>query len=522
MKRQMNLRCLFGLVAFVLFAPAEIAYARLERPLVVISDLHFGPGKKAKSSEWHAFEDFRWSAALKQFLDHIESLGSPDLVLAGDTFELWQGDDHLCPALKQDANLGCGENELEERLRRVIREHKSDLELLGKYTAGSSKHVWLIPGNHDAGLLFDAAAQQVKEAIGGSGVEVSTSGYWQSADGLVYVEHGHMIGHDPNRMEGWPAPFITAQKVRHLRRPWGEQFVVRYYNDWERRYPSIDNLTESFAGAKLAMAAEGSLASILATRDLIRFFFTDVSWPQFTGGLGGDGGPCGKAEETKPIEWDLAGLRKMNIKDLAKLLPPEDPMRGVLQTTGKQKVELTDEELMLVCDRAQVTAALAHRCDPVCATKGLGGINDSLFRRRNDLLAAHLRTVIAGLPDGKIRPRFQAFVYGHTHDSLAPFTLQVDGTWSPTVVNTGAFQRRITPAQVAKRFAVGTRDGARAALSVPLDQLPDCYDFVLIQPGEERSPRLLHFIPGQAVGKSEVGGCRDLLWQMDGGATREH
>ncbi len=68
----------------------------IERPLVVISDLHIGLGRDA-AGKWIPTEDFRWTGALQGFLAQISRDGKDqvDLVIAGDLLELWQRPDDI-------------------------------------------------------------------------------------------------------------------------------------------------------------------------------------------------------------------------------------------------------------------------------------------------------------------------------------------------------------------------------------------------------------------------------------------
>ncbi|HSG38094.1 MAG TPA: hypothetical protein VLE27_00530, partial [Thermoanaerobaculia bacterium] len=61
------------------------------RLTVILSDTHFGVGHGA-DGEWHPFEDFRWLEDFKKFLAEVDAKGKSavDLVLNGDSFELWQ------------------------------------------------------------------------------------------------------------------------------------------------------------------------------------------------------------------------------------------------------------------------------------------------------------------------------------------------------------------------------------------------------------------------------------------------
>src|SRR6185295_13200928 len=79
------------------------------RLTVVISDLHMGIGRDPATGQWHPTEDFRWADAFGSFLRAIDEAGkgSTDLVLNGDTFELWQPIGSECR--HPDVRLGCTE-----------------------------------------------------------------------------------------------------------------------------------------------------------------------------------------------------------------------------------------------------------------------------------------------------------------------------------------------------------------------------------------------------------------------------
>ena len=76
------------------------------RPIVVIGDLHMGPGRDAGGT-WHAVEDFRWRDEFIRFLDTLDTQGggNTDLVINGDLFELLQSP--AIPCTHSDPWLGC-------------------------------------------------------------------------------------------------------------------------------------------------------------------------------------------------------------------------------------------------------------------------------------------------------------------------------------------------------------------------------------------------------------------------------
>src|SRR6266581_4623679 len=96
-----------ALLVFAVFAAT--ASSNSDRLRVFISDLHFGVGKDIATGKWNNLEDARWAPEFSSFLHAIDRVGggATDLVLNGDTFELWQSTQKDCvypDAAHQDAD----------------------------------------------------------------------------------------------------------------------------------------------------------------------------------------------------------------------------------------------------------------------------------------------------------------------------------------------------------------------------------------------------------------------------------
>src|SRR5262249_9270305 len=136
------------------------------RPIVVISDLHFGVGKIPRTDRWDPSEDFRWSHALATFLRHRSDWGQDrvDLVIAGDRLELWQPRrSELCASV--GAALGCTPTQMERLTRVVVDAHRADLAALGTFARQGSNRLRVIPGNHDAALMVPGVWRIVADAL---------------------------------------------------------------------------------------------------------------------------------------------------------------------------------------------------------------------------------------------------------------------------------------------------------------------------------------------------------------------
>lgn len=477
------------------------------RTTVVISDLHLGVGQNARGTGWHPFEDFRWAAEFAEFLACVDQRGkgATDLVLNGDTFELWQSLWNDCQY--EDPDLGCTEDEALRRIQRVIAQHGIELAELGKFASRARNRLIIVPGNHDAALLFPRIRGEVIKAIGASPgrVEFRTEGYWLSSDGQIYAEHGHQIGQEVNKWNDWPSPFreIVDQERRvvHLVRPWGERFVQTVYNRYEEKYPIIDNISEESVGVDYALAAEGGAGAIGGLGRFLKFFFTQVSWEQFKAALGG---------KEEALEWDVQAVRDQGDAFLLEMLPEGGGLRRAAgealstRSLGISLANLSLQEIVAVCDkravlRAAELAAAPDREPPLkeCPTttgERLGAVSQYLFRSRDRLFKEHLtitRDRLAGL--GGNRP-FTVFVYSHTHlaNAFRPFERDIVD-WDPLVLNTGAWQRTMSAGRLREIIKEkGFEDQATALRALQPEDLDPCYTAVVVPPYTDHpSPGLL-------------------------------
>ena len=509
----MRRRCLPGLIAALLFAIALQPSAQPPpgntRTTVVISDLHMGAGRNPDGA-WHPQEDFRWQEELAAFLEAIDrqGAGAVDLVLNGDTFELLEPVGVECG--DRAPELGCTEAGSLARLDRVLAAHPDELRALARFARSGSNRVVLVPGDHDAALVWPAAAQRVVAALDAPAgrVAIEPAG-WRSGDGRLYAEHGHQIGLSPHRFAEWPRPFVRRDGGEHLARSWGEQAVQDVYNRLEPRYPIADNFAASGAGVKYALSADGVADAGDAAAPLLRHLLFTLSWQQFRMEL--DDG------EVEPPVWDLERVRAGGGALLVSAVPEDDPFKPLAAkaladgSLDGLPARLSDEELVALCDYRAAVRRARRRFEPAVSqfvprgpivtecprTPGTRGARYEYFwRSRDRTFLQHLDAVAARLPGGR-RP--EVFVHGHTHlpdraqsnanmisggllkipmEGFSPVRFAV----TPVAINGGAWQRTITPVQFERLKAerqLSTRD-LLAALQP--EELPPCYGFVIIPP----------------------------------------
>ena len=475
------------------------------RRVVVLSDLHMGVGRDA-SGAWHPYEDFRWASEFELFLTALKldadgEVGT-DLILNGDTFELLQADATECT--HDDATLGCTEPAALARLERVLSAHTPEIAALGAFARSGANRVVLVPGDHDAALLFPPVGERALAAFDASAdrVVLATDGFWRSADGLIHAEHGHQIEPEGDRFERWPSPFVTSSDVQYLARPSGQRTVQALFDEHEMRYPTIDNLADARAGVRYALSAAGATDAGQAAAFLLRDLLFRMSWQQFRMDL--DRG------DVEPPVWNLGAVRADGPAFLVASLPDDDRFKP-LATHALEEGRLdelfdalNDDELRALCDhRAAVRRArrrferILTQIDPLgppvveCQrTPETTGPKFAYFWQSRD--RRFLRR-LEQLEDGE---RIAVFVHGHTHladyrqgnftrveagrlyvvDGFSP----VPNAVTPVVINGGAWQRTVTPVMLDRLKEDRGVSDAELLDALEPEQLPPCYSFVQI------------------------------------------
>lgn len=465
---------------------AGAARAASERHLVFVSDLHVGAGRLPDGS-WNRIDDFRWQDDFNRFLQMVgqRSKNKADLVLAGDVFELWQSPTMTCSSdmahpgcavtdcNDADTEIGCSETQALARLERVLAQHPDFIAALKRFTKKGDNRVIFIPGNHDAALTFPALQAALRKRFGTPRISIASAGYWLSPDGAVYSDHGHQFD-DVNRFPDWPAPFVERDGQRYLVKPWGENMVQRFYNQYEAVYPIIDNLADEKVGVRYAVRQAGFIDSRAAVGRFLRFFLYEESLRQAAIALG----------EPKRIPWDLQAVAGKPAEFFVDVLP-EDRRPAADQITLVPS-KLSEQELEVVC-AAKANLPTAAKCPLQNGTLGAG--IKGLILSKEQQQVRYMRNILPRVAgDG---PLAKVYVYGHTHSSAPPQQLALGelghGTPQVTVVNTGAFQRVASTAQL-EAVLQQPRNAGKRPLDLMPEDLPACYTYVWIEPYAARDP----------------------------------
>ena len=508
------------------------AQAASDRTLVVVSDLHLGAGRDS-AGQWRNIEDFRWHDDFVAFLGEIRKSGRDrvDLVLAGDVFELWQSPLMKCSAdlrsvgcvvtdcTYDDADLGCEEQQALQRLRHVIGQHAATLDALKDFATQGENAVYVVPGNHDAALLFELLRKELQGHFSSPRVNVLSEGAWLSPDRKIVVEHGHQFD-DLNSFPRWPQPFATREGKRYIVRPWGENMVQQFYNQYEQLMPIVDNLKSEADGARFAIEAAGLKPLGEAAGKFARFFLFESSVRQILTALGDE---KGKPDEQKTRRY-LATLRQKPPEFFLDVVYGDPQLARAVDVMGKDAfralnvAELSDEELRAVCAVKDSLRDNGRKeiqpCPP--PDENLGAALKGLFIHPDTIRAWYLRDLRRKfIKDGNsVTP--QVYIFGHTHVAKASVPQRVDdgayGDFSIEVANTGAFQRVVTKEQVRRILAEKKKTKADATFfDLRPEDLPACYSFIYVGPyaNNPGRPELRRwsFNDATKTGSAAAGGC---------------
>jgi UDP-2,3-diacylglucosamine pyrophosphatase LpxH len=508
------------IAALSLLLACGASIADTDRYVAFISDLHVGAGRQP-NGDWKQTEDFRWQNDFNRFLDFISegSKNKTDLVLVGDVFELWQSPTMTCSAdlaspgcvvpdcNESDTEIGCSEPEARARLDYTLRQHRDFVDALRQFAARGANRVYFIPGNHDAALLFPDVRKLLLDNFKNLSVQVQDQGYWLSLDGQIYSDHGHQFD-DVNTFTKWPRPFVQRNGVTYLRKPWGENMVQQFYNEYEEIFPIIDNLSDEKAGVAFAVEQVGFQRSELAVGKFLRFFLFQQSLRQAFIALGPDG----------KVDWDYGAVRSKSPAFFVEALNG-DPKLAAMAREAQERGELhldpatlTDEELQAICaakDNLSGSEKCTRRSDKLSAAAKGALISDE------QRMAVYLRKTLPEVApaNGTVA---SVYVFGHTHSAKPPTKLALGemkyGSADVLYVNTGAFQRVASPSQITSILAGPAKNRAKSPLDLKPEDLPACYNYVWVEPYKGKPvPRLMRWAKGvDGVFRSSSGACLNM------------
>jgi UDP-2,3-diacylglucosamine pyrophosphatase LpxH len=251
----------------------DSAKGAIPHELVVVSDLHLGPGRDPGSPRYGTTEDFFHDAAFARFLDHLAARYGDDpsrlvLVLNGDVFDFLTvvdapTDGEAAAAgfevSAAERKFGLDPTELKSvyKLEAVFAGHPVFFRALARFV-GTGFCVEILRGNHDLELYFDGVRHRFVELLAGfddgpdrAAVErrVRFHQWFYLEPGRVFVEHGNQ--YDRTNSIRYPLrPLLPERRwwwreqpgERILDYPLGSTFVRFFYNRVRRLDPHAPRL----------------------------------------------------------------------------------------------------------------------------------------------------------------------------------------------------------------------------------------------------------------------------------------
>ena len=165
---------------------------KVEKTVLVISDLHLGAGHEYKGRKNH-LEDFHSDKELVDFL-HYYSSGSyenteVELIINGDFLDLL-----AVPFVPFFEDEFWSEEAALAKLEIILDAHTEVFDALNQFLSTKNKKVLYIIGNHDAELLFDSLKAKIFDVIKKENREkftLTNDLQLYSPIKGVYLQHGH-------------------------------------------------------------------------------------------------------------------------------------------------------------------------------------------------------------------------------------------------------------------------------------------------------------------------------------------
>ncbi len=247
------------------------------RDVVILSDLHLGPGRDPEGGRWSRLEDFFYDRELVSFLDHVRRGAAREerplrLILNGDVFDFLLVTevpdprdgvalDH--PPRRAERKFGLRPTEVASiwKLERIVEGHPTVFDALARLLSGGAELV-ILPGNHDPELFFEgvqgALVQVLTERAREEHPELEPDvvegrirfepWFWYEP-GRLFVEHGHQYDEssmlsrllhplEPGRRQGAPAEIdlpVSSHFVRYLHN------TLKRRNPYTRNFISFDD-----------------------------------------------------------------------------------------------------------------------------------------------------------------------------------------------------------------------------------------------------------------------------------------
>jgi UDP-2,3-diacylglucosamine pyrophosphatase LpxH len=200
----------------------------------VASDLHLGSDADAD------LEDFFQDAEFARFADAIAP--GETLFLNGDIVDFAQIPPYDVP---EDSRFLWPESASLAKLESALSAHSGFWEALKRMLARNAR-IAIINGNHDLDMAWPRVRDRIRGFLAPPEHDLLQFKVDSTVYGGVHIEHGHAF--TPENCPADPANFVrefddgSGLTVPYLERVWGTDFMLRFYNDLERKHPYADNV----------------------------------------------------------------------------------------------------------------------------------------------------------------------------------------------------------------------------------------------------------------------------------------
>ena len=228
------------------------SYSPKKEIKLVVSDLHFGSGKRNDEGAVNLNEDFQED---EMFIDFLEYYSSEEfneycieLIFNGDNFEMidppWYKEVGEDPML-MDAKLSVS------RLKAIWSGHPEIFDKLKVFNSFHNRSIRFLPGNHDQILIFSEVKEWIWQQIGGK-VEFSDDFY---LDNGIYIEHGQQYTYitwfDPEKK------IVRVEEKEILNHDWTTIFSFEYvYSKKVKNFYAPYNITPAIKAIKKGLFFE--------------------------------------------------------------------------------------------------------------------------------------------------------------------------------------------------------------------------------------------------------------------------
>jgi UDP-2,3-diacylglucosamine pyrophosphatase LpxH len=366
----------------------------------VVSDLHLGAGIVDP-----ALEDFRSDELLARFIRRI-ARKDVTLIVAGDFIDFVQIPPfELAPVehLLWDAAASVA------KLEAARQAHPMVFDAMAEFLAAGGA-LWYEIGNHDLDAGQPEVQARLREVLGAGDLSFHLD---HAVYHGVHVEHGHMFTpenaprHATQFIHTWPAGDPAGK--RYVERVWGTEFMLRFYNALERKYPFADSVKPT-----LALFYHGIKKGWVGAREVVRFVMF----------LKRAGVPL-RGIASAVLAPDEVGLPEV-VASMA-----EDPWIELLDQREAIDPGFADDVARVIADLPPEQRALIGKNEPVA----LGMSDPSLVEPRAATLGVfredrELRAARQWLEQDGVTH----VIFGHTHhmvDGALDGRLFNTGTWLP-------------------------------------------------------------------------------------------